>query len=242
MFRGMQRHDFFVSSMLLGMFRGTQHTYLMLIVRFQAYEIGLVAACSGIAAATSDHDAIATIVAEKLQPIQKQLSEMKEQTSALMAMIENQKREAQNGRASADDGLLLLLRKTRSGHPSREPNDPKLQELQRPVQVGKSPPSLLFFPKKGLTTSNINKLTDAQINDLEWYYNEKFSGGLCRDHIFRRGYFEMFAAQHGHSKYDELFFRRRPLPLAQAISPRVCVSKDDQKLLVHGLIHVVVLL
>jgi hypothetical protein len=52
----------------------------------------------------------------------------------------------------------------------------------------------------------------------------------------------MFAAQHGHSKYDELFFRRRPLPLAPAISPRVCVSEDEQKLLVHGLIHVVVLL
>jgi hypothetical protein len=89
---------------------------------------------------------------------------------------------------------------------------------------------------------DINKFTDVQINDFEWYYNEKFSGWLCRDHIFRRGYFEMFAAQHGLSKFDELFFRRRPLPLAQAISPRVCVSKDDQKLLVHGLIHVVVLL
>ncbi len=164
----MQRHDGFEPSMLLCMFRGTRHTYLMLIARFQAYEIGLVAACSGIAAATSDHDAIATIVAEKLQGT---LSEMKEQTStlmamienqqeqtsALMAMIENQKREAQNGRAPADDGLLLLLRKTRPGHPSREPNDPKLQELERPVQVGEFPPSLQFFPKKGLTTSNINK-------------------------------------------------------------------------------------
>jgi hypothetical protein len=154
---------------------------LMLTARFQAYEIGRAASCSGIAAATSDHDAIASIVEEKLQPIQEQLSAlvaMKEQLSALMAMNQNQKREAQNIRAFADDGLLLLLSKTKPGHPQREPNDPKLQELQRPVPVGNSPPSLSFFPKKGLATPKVNKLTGAQIDDLEWYYNEEFSGEL----------------------------------------------------------------
>jgi hypothetical protein len=141
-----------------------------LTVGFQAYESGVSAATSEIATSTSDHDSIVSI-----------LNNMKKQSSAMMTMIQNQKREARNRRASADDGLLALLFKAEPGHPPREPQDAKLKELQGvgpvpvPVPVGSCPPSLPFYPKKGLAISKIIKLTDTQINDLEWYYNEVFS-------------------------------------------------------------------
>jgi hypothetical protein len=161
---------YFMASMLAA-------TYT-LTVGFQAYESGVLAASSGIATFTSDHDSIVSILNENFQDTKKQLSAFEEKVTA---MIQNQKREARNRRAFADDGLLILPFKTEPGHPSRAPQDAKLKELQGvgpvpvPVPVGSCPPSLPFYPKKGLAISKIIKLTDTQINDLEWYYNEVFS-------------------------------------------------------------------
>ncbi len=152
-----------------------------LTLKFQAYEMGLTAVCSGIAADNSVHHAIASILEEKLRPINEQLA-------ALTAMVQNQKREAHNRRASAANGLLLLPFKTIAGHPARAPNAQEFLDLQRPVPIGTLPPSLPYFPKKGLAAPEINKLTEAQIADFEWYYNEEFSGGLqrycCSDVMF----------------------------------------------------------
>ncbi len=111
--------------------------------------------------------------------------------------------------------------------------------------------SLSFYPKKGLATTKINKLTAVQIDELEWYYNEIFHSELCRIDVSRKSLFvcslpficywsghlstTVILFFHGRfsfyaSRQYCISFRRRfarPLPCVPAISPRERVSKGE---------------
>ncbi|KAI9310668.1 hypothetical protein DFJ73DRAFT_887816 [Zopfochytrium polystomum] len=68
---------------------------------------------------------------------------------------------------SAGLPLGAVLKET-TGHPLREPNNPVLAALQRPVRPGTRLPGFAFFPANGL---QVIDLRNEHLNDLEWFYN-----------------------------------------------------------------------
>ncbi len=61
-----------------------------------------------------------------------------------------------------------------AGHPGFLPNDPAFQI----AGLGASLPAGLAFPAGGIwTNASIMDLTDGQISDLQWFYNEPLGVG-----------------------------------------------------------------
>ncbi len=61
-----------------------------------------------------------------------------------------------------------------AGHPGFPPTDPALQN----AVLGARLPAGLAFPAGGLwTNASIMDLTDNQISDLQWFYNEPLGAG-----------------------------------------------------------------
>ena len=113
------------------------------------------------------------------EAMQAQLTDVQTQSTAMqaqsMAMFQNIQIQAGNDNRHASQGRLRLLRKTFSGHlHGKRPQDKALVDLVEPVPVGRFPPDLDFFPQEGLTSDKIMCLTNSQVNDLAWFYNEDF--------------------------------------------------------------------
>ncbi len=127
-----------------------------------------------------------TVVQAQSEAMQAQLTDVQAQSEAMqaqseamqaqsMAMFQNIQIQAGNDNRHASQGRLRLLRKTVSGHlHGKRPADKALVDLVEPVPVGKFPPDLDFFPQEGLTSDKIMCLTNSQVNDLAWFYNEDF--------------------------------------------------------------------
>eukprot|EP00961_Rhodomonas_salina_P259994 3513533-Rhodomonas_salina.1 len=94
----------------------------------------------------------------------------------MSALFRNQKLEVENGRrlTVAGDSPLLPLVKVTPNHANQPPGAAALQALQQPVPIGTRLPDLSFFPAAGISRAALTGLTVAQINDLEWFYNEGF--------------------------------------------------------------------
>jgi hypothetical protein len=89
-----------------------------------------------------------------------------------------------NSRLLARPGsVFTLLQKETPGHPQGFPVDPALQALQVPVAVGAFLPAMQFLNGQNGTT-RLNKMTHAQLNDIEWFYNETFGGLLFLTFLF----------------------------------------------------------
>jgi hypothetical protein len=79
--------------------------------------------------------------------------------------------------------VLKAMVKTTVGHPdNRVPADPALVALgPAPVPVGSALPPAAIMAGLPWTHGSIASLTAAQLNDLEWFYNEQFVGQTVGD-------------------------------------------------------------
>ncbi len=76
---------------------------------------------------------------------------------------------------------MTPLLKTVAGHPGQPagaaPQDPALAAfLAADVAVGANLPVALGFPAGGWTFASVMSLTHSQLDDLDWFYNERFAG------------------------------------------------------------------
>ena len=79
------------------------------------------------------------------------------------------------------DAIVTLPIKSIAGHPpGRAPIDPVLRALPTPVLIATAVPNgLAFAPAGGWSFDHImgqNVFTAANLDDLEWFYNETFPG------------------------------------------------------------------
>jgi hypothetical protein len=78
--------------------------------------------------------------------------------------------------------VLKTMVKATAGHPAGIPADAALVALgPAPVPVGIALPPAAIMAGLPWTRGRLASLTAAQLNDLEWFYNERFVGQTVGD-------------------------------------------------------------
>ena len=102
----------------------------------------------------------------------------------IMAMMENLDSKFWNSKIdSAADSVLKTMVKAIANHPAGGvPTDAALVALgPAPVRFGTALPPSAIMAGLPWTRGRIASLTAAQLNDLEWFYNERFVGQTVDD-------------------------------------------------------------
>ena len=143
---------------------------------FQQYKLEVAldrsAGLQATAAAVQGASAVAKLVAN--------VAQIRADVARLSAICKNLQLIWMNERIAQTARSMTPLLKTVAGHPAGVvPRDPALLALvgAEPVPVGAALPAALSFPAGGAWThAQIMGLTSAQLDDLEWFYNERFGG------------------------------------------------------------------
>ena len=111
--------------------------------------------------------------------------------ASLLATVTNLDNKFWNSKVGSNTGIVLkMMVKATAGHPARVPTDSVLVALgAAPVPVGTALPPAAIMAGQTWTRGRIASLTTAQLNDLEWFYNEQFVGASVGD---RRSVFLAF--------------------------------------------------
>ena len=96
----------------------------------------------------------------------------------LDAVLQNMELLSSNERADRAGLAMIPLVKTVAGHGPAAPQDPALAALAvgGPVPVGTALPALAFPPAGVWDRAAVISLTNAELNDLDWFYNVRFAG------------------------------------------------------------------
>eukprot|EP00291_Cryptomonas_curvata_P020683 CAMPEP_0172164132 /NCGR_PEP_ID=MMETSP1050-20130122/7673_1 /TAXON_ID=233186 /ORGANISM="Cryptomonas curvata, Strain CCAP979/52" /LENGTH=188 /DNA_ID=CAMNT_0012834431 /DNA_START=6 /DNA_END=572 /DNA_ORIENTATION=+ len=101
----------------------------------------------------------------------------------IMAELKNLNSKFRNSKIGfVAGGVLQTMVKATAGHPAGLPTDPALVALgPAPVSVGTALPPAAIMAGLPWTRGRVASLTAAQLNDLEWFYNEQFVGQTVSD-------------------------------------------------------------
>jgi hypothetical protein len=101
----------------------------------------------------------------------------------IMAELKNLNSKFWNSKIGVVAGSVLkTMVKATVGHPAGVPTDAALVALGPvPVPVGTALPPAAIMAGLPWTSGRIASLTAAQLNDLEWFYNEQFVGQTVGD-------------------------------------------------------------
>ena len=96
----------------------------------------------------------------------------------LTAICQNVQLVSSNKRADRSGLAMTPLMKTVAGHGPPAPQDGVLTALAAggPVPVGTALPALAFPPAGVWDRAAVISLTNAQLDDLDWFYNVRFAG------------------------------------------------------------------
>jgi hypothetical protein len=99
----------------------------------------------------------------------------------ITAMLKNLDNKFWNSKTAASSVLQTMVKAT-AGHPAGVPADATLVALgPAPVPVGIALPPEAILAGLPWTRGRLASLTAAQLNDLEWFYNELFVGQTVDD-------------------------------------------------------------